>query len=68
MARRKRGTAIPMPESKFMKVKCDKCKNEQIIFNKPANVVKCLVCDSVLVEPRGGTVSEKHVKVIETFD
>ncbi|MEK6887809.1 MAG: 30S ribosomal protein S27e, partial [Candidatus Aenigmatarchaeota archaeon] len=27
------------PKSKFLKVKCKKCRNEQIIFNKTATVV-----------------------------
>ncbi len=52
-----------MTDSKFLKVKCKKCKNEQIVFNKAASVVKCLVCESVLVEPRGG-MSDIKTKVI----
>jgi len=40
--------------SKFLKVKCRKCKNEQIVFEKPAMDVKCLVCGEVLVESTGG--------------
>jgi small subunit ribosomal protein S27e len=68
MAKRKKGEAIPQPSSKFMKVKCEKCKNEQTIFNKPSNVVKCLVCDEVLVQPRGGKIKEASVKIIEVFD
>jgi small subunit ribosomal protein S27e len=38
---------------KFIKVKC-KCKNEQVIFEKPSSQVKCLVCKEVLAEPSGG--------------
>jgi small subunit ribosomal protein S27e len=44
---------IIMP-GKFIKVKCEKCKNEQVIFEKPASQVKCLVCGEVLAEPTGG--------------
>ncbi|MFH0832642.1 MAG: 30S ribosomal protein S27e [Candidatus Aenigmatarchaeota archaeon] len=51
---------------KFLKVKCLKCKNEQIVFNKAATVVKCLVCDSVLAEPTGGSVKIK-AKVLENL-
>lgn len=40
--------------SKFIKVRCAKCKNEQIIFSKPANKVPCLVCEKPLAEPSGG--------------
>jgi small subunit ribosomal protein S27e len=45
---------LRMPKSRFLKVKCKKCRNEQIVFNKAATVVKCLVCGSVLAEPTGG--------------
>lgn len=43
-----------MPKSKFLKVKCSKCKNEQIVFSKAAMAVKCLVCSAALAEPTGG--------------
>lgn len=57
---------IPMPKSRFVKVQCDKCKNEQIIFNKPSLVVKCLVCENVLAEPTGGVanIKAKILKII----
>jgi small subunit ribosomal protein S27e len=42
------------PKSKFVKVRCAKCKNEQILFGNASSVVKCLVCDVVLAEPAGG--------------
>ena len=45
---------IQEPTSKFIKVRCSKCKNEQIIFGKPASKVSCLVCDTVLAEPTSG--------------
>ncbi|MCD4759946.1 30S ribosomal protein S27e [archaeon] len=46
-------------KSKFIKVRCSKCKNEQIIFEKPATIIKCLVCEKVLAEPRGGKAKIK---------
>ena len=42
------------PSSRFVKVRCTKCKNEQIIFGKAATKVKCLVCGEVLAESTGG--------------
>ena len=42
------------PTSKFIRLRCTKCKNEQVTFGKPATTVKCLVCDKTLVEPTGG--------------
>jgi small subunit ribosomal protein S27e len=44
------------PESKFIKLRCPKCKNEQIVFGKSATIVKCLVCEKVLAKPTGGKV------------
>jgi small subunit ribosomal protein S27e len=42
------------PTSKFVKVRCTDCKNEQIIFGKASGSVQCLVCDDVLAHPTGG--------------
>jgi len=56
-----------MAETKFLKVVCSKCKNEQIIFNKAASDVKCLVCNAVLAESTGGKAKVK-AKVVQKFD
>jgi small subunit ribosomal protein S27e len=53
-------------ESKFLKVTCSKCKNEQVIFNKASSKVKCLVCESELSEPTGGKAKVKS-KVIQVY-
>jgi len=47
------------PKSKFIKIRCSKCKNEQIIFEKPSTKVKCLVCEEILAEPTGGKAKVK---------
>lgn len=54
------------PRSKFLKVTCPKCKNEQIIFNKATSAVKCLVCGFDLIETSGGKAKIKS-KVIQTY-
>jgi small subunit ribosomal protein S27e len=46
--------SIRKTESKFLKVMCSSCNNEQIIFNKPAKNVKCLVCGEELAKATGG--------------
>lgn len=53
--------------SKFVKVKCEKCKNEQVIFEKTANKINCLVCNEILAEPTGG---KAHIKaqILESYD
>jgi small subunit ribosomal protein S27e len=54
------------PKSKFLKITCPKCKNEQIIFNKATSVVKCLVCGFDLIERSGGKAKIKS-KVLQTY-
>ncbi len=58
---------MTMPESRFLKVKCKKCRNEQIIFNRASMEVKCLVCESVLAKPTGGH-AEILTNVLEVLD
>ncbi len=53
-------------KSKFLKVNCSKCKNEQIIFNKAASRVKCLVCGAELAEPKASKAKIK-AKVSQVF-
>jgi len=55
------------PTSKFVKVRCLKCKNEQIIFGKPASKIKCLVCGKILVESTGGKgiIKSRILEVLE---
>ena len=45
---------IPKPRSNFVRVKCPKCGNEQLIFSNAVNKVTCNVCSVVLAEPSGG--------------
>ena len=53
--------------SKFIKIRCPKCKNEQIIFGKTATKVSCLVCGKVLAEPTGGK-SRIKARVLELLE
>ena len=55
------------PKSKFIKVKCAQCKNEQIIFNKAVTEVKCLVCSKTLAKSKGGK-SEILAKIIGVLE
>ncbi len=45
---------IPRPTSKFMKVKCPDCGNEQLVFSNVASTVHCNVCGTVIAQPTGG--------------
>jgi small subunit ribosomal protein S27e len=52
--------------SKFIKVRCPKCKNEQIIFGKSASTIKCLVCENEIAEPTGGKTKIK-ARILEVL-
>ena len=54
-------------KSKFIKVRCNKCKNEQIVFGKSASNVKCLVCNEDLLESTGGKSKIKS-RVLEVLE
>lgn len=58
---------IKEPASRFIKVRCAKCKNEQIIFGKSSTLIKCLVCDKVLSEPTSGKAKIK-ARVLEVLE
>ena len=51
------------PRSKFLLVKC-KCKNEQVVFSRPATDIRCLVCGEILCKSGGGQ-AEIKAKVIK---
>ena len=55
------------PTSKFIKVRCQKCKNEQIIFDKADQTIKCLVCEEILAEPTGGK-AKINANVLEVLE
>jgi len=50
---------LPRPRSKFLRVKCPNCGNEQVVFNNATIVVKCNICSTVLAEPTGGKTTIK---------
>ena len=55
------------PTSKFLKIRCPKCKNEQIMFGKASTTVKCLMCEKTLGEPSGGKARIK-ARILEILE
>ncbi|MEF8848380.1 MAG: 30S ribosomal protein S27e [Candidatus Thermoplasmatota archaeon] len=55
------------PKSKFIKVRCKDCENEQILFNKASTIVSCHICGSKLAIPRGGKAKIKG-EIIEEIE
>jgi ribosomal protein S27E len=67
MARRRDYDKIViMPESRFMEVECEKCKNVQTVFSKSSTAVDCEKCGERLVTPTGGQsgVRGRRVRVL----
>ena len=54
-----KGELIPKSKSNFVRIKCAKCGNEQVIFDKPSIVVRCSQCEEVLAEATGGKAKIK---------
>jgi len=58
---------IPRPRSCFLRVKCLKCGNEQLVFSNPVNRVNCNVCGSELALPSGGKAIIKG-EIVAVFE
>jgi small subunit ribosomal protein S27e len=52
--KRKFKSLIPQPKSRFLRVKCLNCGNQQIVFGCAATDVECLVCGKTLLQSTGG--------------
>lgn len=63
----KQKKALKETSSKFIKIRCPKCKNEQIMFGKASTMVNCLVCSKVLAEPTGGK-SRVKARILEVLE
>ena len=58
---------IPKPRSKFLRVKCLKCGNEQLLYSNAVNKVTCNVCGETLAEPAGGKAKIKG-EIVTAFE
>lgn len=47
---------IPRPRSRFLRVKCPDCGNEQMVFSHATSTIHCNICGATLAEPSGGKV------------
>ncbi|MDK2795018.1 MAG: small subunit ribosomal protein S27e [Archaeoglobaceae archaeon] len=55
-----------MPKSKFIRVKCPDCEHEQVIFDHPSTLVKCLICGRTIAKPSGGK-GEILVEIVKEY-
>ncbi len=54
-------------KSRFLKVKCNDCGNEQVVFGASASNVKCLVCEKPMAGSTGGKTEVKG-QVVAVLD
>ena len=54
-------------KSRFLKVKCNDCGNEQIIFGCAASPIKCIVCEKAIAVSTGGKTLVK-TEILEVLD
>ncbi len=45
--------------SKFLRVQCNDCGNEQFVYSHASSAIKCQVCSKTLAVPRGGKAEIK---------
>ena len=45
--------------SRFLRVRCSDCGNEQLVYSHVSSVVRCKVCSKTLAVPRGGKAEIK---------
>jgi small subunit ribosomal protein S27e len=55
------------PKSKFIKVRCKDCENEQVIFDKASTPISCHICGSKLAVPKGGKADIK-AEILEILE
>jgi len=53
--------------TKFVKVRCTKCKNEQVIYSNASTPISCLVCQETMATPTGGK-AKIAARVLEVLD
>jgi small subunit ribosomal protein S27e len=45
--------------SRFLRIRCNDCGNEQLLYSHVSSVVRCKVCSKTLAVPRGGKAEIK---------
>ena len=53
--------------TRFLRVRCSDCENEQLVYSHVSSVVRCKVCSKTLAVPRGGK-AEIKVTILEVME
>ena len=54
--------------TKFMKLKCIKCGNSQVVFSHSNKEIKCEKCDTLLLQPKGGKAHLVDAEIEEEYN
>lgn len=65
---KKRKILIPEPRSKFLRVRCTVCGNEQVVFDHATFPTRCLVCGTQIVQPSGGKAKFINAEIVKVLD
>ena len=57
-----------MAGASFLKVSCDDCGYESVVFSRASSVISCPVCGSTLAIPKGGKADLVGSTLIETLE
>jgi small subunit ribosomal protein S27e len=55
------------PKSNFIRVRCNDCENEQVLFDRCSTTILCHICGSKLAVPHGGKAKIKG-KILEMVE
>lgn len=58
---------IPKPNSKFHKLKCKECDEENIVYSHASTSITCKSCGNVIAEPTGAA-STLHGEISGTVE
>ncbi len=63
---KKERTLIPEPNSKFLKVNCKECNEENIVYSHASTHVTCKSCGNTIAKPTGSK-AQISGKISETL-
>ena len=58
---------IPRPKTKFYRLKCPGCGNEQNVFSAASTRVTCVVCNAELAKTKASKIETK-TKILKIFN
>lgn len=64
---KKQNIMIPKPRSNFIKIECENCQNNVILYTYSTRAIECKSCNAQLVANTGGQARISG-KILETLD